>query len=295
MKIAMPADAATVILVREPYQVLLMRRHRAQAFMGGACVFPGGSLDLSDRDPELLRYARGLDGQKAKGLLQEPMLNEDSALGLFFSAIRELFEEAFVLLAYTPQGDPIAFEDRETINRFNGYRAALHDRKLSLKDLAVREGLMFALDRVVPYAHWITPESEHMRFDARFFLARMPKGQEASHDNIELTGSAWMTPQEALARHAAGEIILMPPTLKTIEELNAFSAIDRLFAHAAQKTIHPILPELFAEGDILGVKLPHDPEYASELHRRPSRQGEPSRVVLKDGIWRTAFADEEIR
>ena len=48
-----PRDSATVILLRDrpggPYEVFLMRRHRKQAFMGGAHVFPGGSLDDDDR------------------------------------------------------------------------------------------------------------------------------------------------------------------------------------------------------------------------------------------------------
>ena len=44
-------DASTVILLREwgsGFEVLLQRRNRGMAFMGGAYVFPGGKVDSSD-------------------------------------------------------------------------------------------------------------------------------------------------------------------------------------------------------------------------------------------------------
>ena len=73
------------------------------------------------------------------------------------------------------------------------------------------------------------PEIETRRFDTRFFLARLPEGQVPVHDRMELTESRWLTPAFALTENAAGRIVLMPPTLKTIEELLTFSNTGQLF------------------------------------------------------------------
>jgi 8-oxo-dGTP pyrophosphatase MutT (NUDIX family) len=43
-----PAPAATVILLRHPYEVLMVRRNPDLAFMGGFWVFPGGRVDAAD-------------------------------------------------------------------------------------------------------------------------------------------------------------------------------------------------------------------------------------------------------
>ena len=85
----------------------------------------------------------------------------------------------------------------------------------------------------------------------------------------------------------------MPPTLRTVEELGDFGDIDALFTHAARRTIHPVLPEPL-EGKLgPGVKLPWDPEYTIEDYRLPPRPGEPSRIALVDGVFRSVVFGEE--
>ena len=126
-----PRDSATVILLRDrpggPYEVFLMRRHRKQAFMGGAHVFPGGSLDDDDRHPGLAPCIDGLSAADARRLLQEPDLPELTAFGLFLAAIRETFEEAGVLLARDNAGQVVDLTDPATAARFAAYRLELHE------------------------------------------------------------------------------------------------------------------------------------------------------------------------
>jgi 8-oxo-dGTP pyrophosphatase MutT (NUDIX family) len=276
-----PKDSATVILLRSGpsagVEVFLMRRHRAQSFMGGAYVFPGGRLDDSDCEPGLAGRSAGLDGAGARRLLREPELSEDRALGLFFCVVRELFEEAGVLLARGVNGK---------MERLSSYRSRIHGGELTLLEMADIEGLDFALELLVPWAHWITPEIEKKRFNTRFFLAVMPEGQEAAHDEIELTDSLWLTPAEALARHEAGGILLMPPTLKTLEELSGYESASELFEAAAARRIYPVLPQGFKTDDGFGVMLPHDTEYSIEGYKQPERPGETSRIVMSKGCWK---------
>jgi 8-oxo-dGTP pyrophosphatase MutT (NUDIX family) len=286
-----PRDSATVVLLRDrrrgSYEVFLVRRRGNQAFMGGASVFPGGRLDDADRDPALAAHTGGLSVVAARRLLQEPGLPEATALGVFLAAIRETFEEAGILLARDAEGRMVDLADPATAARFAAYRVELLEARLTLLALAAREGIRYALDLLIPYSHWITPEIEPRRFDTRFFLARLPEGQVALHDRRELTESRWMTPAFALAEHAAGRIVLMPPTLKTIEELQAFSRVGPLFAAAGSRRIAPILPEAFRTAEGFGVRLPHDSEYTLDAFKEPSRPGETSRIVMQEGIWKT--------
>ena len=291
-----PLDAATVILFREddggPFEVFLMRRHKAQAFMGGAYVFPGGMLEEADCAAGLFAFGRGLSADEARLGLCEPDLPLEKALGLFFAAVRETFEESGVLLASSASRGKIDFSDHETGNRLAGYRRMLHEKKVTLEEMAESEDLRFSIDLLKPYSHWITPEIQPKRFDTRFLLARMPQGQVTVPDSIEMTQPLWTTPARALARQEAGEILLMPPTLKTMEELSEFSSIDEIFAAAASRQIWTILPQAFREGESFGLKLPHDPEYTIESYKQPPRPDETSRVVMTENGWRTVRADE---
>lgn len=290
-----PRNSATVILLRErdrgPFEVFLMRRHRGQAFMGGAFVFPGGALEEGDAAREIEACLEGFGQADAQRLLQEPDLPGTLALGLFLAAIRETFEEAGILLARdASSGRTIDLTDPDRASRFSRYRLDLHAGRLGLAQLAGQEGLLYAPDLLTPYSHWITPEIEARRFDTRFFLARLPAGQVPTHDRMELTESRWMTPADALAEHDAGRIVLMPPTLKTMEELQAHAATESLFAAARSRQIRAILPEARRTDDGFALLLPEDPEYSLASDRQPPRAGQTTRIVLRDGIWRTLTA-----
>ncbi|MGC9323782.1 MAG: NUDIX hydrolase [Desulfomonilia bacterium] len=284
-------SSSSVILLREPYRVFLVQRERTQDFLAGFCVFPGGKMDVEDCDEDLLPLARGIDGAMAKALLHEPELEEGTAMGLFFAAIRELFEEAGILLAYTGNGSPIEFSEDGMKEKFSEYRTAIHQKELTLKELARQEHLTYAVDTLLPYSHWITPEPVKKRFDTRFFLARLPQGQKTDYDQVELMGYLWRTPDDILRQHYSAEIKLIPPTLRTIEDLGSFASIDQLYGDVRQRPLYPILPEPFVEDDGFGIKLPHDPEYTIEAYKQPPSPDTPSRIVFRDGIWRTMFKE----
>jgi 8-oxo-dGTP pyrophosphatase MutT (NUDIX family) len=285
-------DAATVILVRpsqaEGWELFLARRHHKQAFMAGAYVFPGGQVEDTDYDLKIKTYIRNNDSLNPRRLLQEDSLPEEKALGFFIAAIRETFEEVGVLLGGNRNGDFISFHNEDILKDYNSYRRKLDTSQITLMEIAHKERILFFPDMLIPYAHWITPEFEKMRFDTRFFLAKLPPEQMPVADTMELTQSLWVTPQKALEMHFQKEIVLMPPTLKTIEELSALKSIDELFTVTKTKIIYPILPQL--TGNIL--KLPHDPEYSIEAYKRAPDTSVPSRIIGEDGVWKTRFYNE---
>jgi len=288
---SIPRDAATVILTRDtgekPFEIFLMRRHKKQAFMGGAFVFPGGRLDESDCDPVLASFAQGLSAEDASYKLNEPDIPQNKALGLFFTAVRETFEESRVLLAASASEGATGFINKKNLDRFESYRKKIHEGEMSLAQLAGTENINFKLDLLMPYSRWITPEIESKRFDTRFLLARMPIEQHTIHDSIEMTESLWITPADALKKQQDDNLLLMPPTLKTIEELTEFSSIDQIFSAAASRKIQTILPQAFQVQDEFGVKLPHDPEYTITEYKQPHQPEGPTRIVNVEGKWKS--------
>lgn len=266
----------------------MMRRSKGQSFMSGAFVFPGGKLDGGDLDPAISSCVHGLAPPDAKHGLQEPGIPDDFGLGLYMAAVRETFEEAGVLLAYAPGGALVDLQDPITSQKFLRYRQELHDKSLDMPALSRREGLRYALDLLYPYAHWITPDIESRRFDTRFFIALLPPSQTPVHDMQELSESRWLTPGMALSEQRAGRFLLMPPTLKIIEEMAGFASLPDLIASIPGREIRPILPQVSVTPAAITVKLPHDPEYTLEAHRHPARPGETSRIILENGLWRTA-------
>lgn len=281
-----PFDAATVILVRETegecFELFLMKRHGGNSFMAGAYVFPGGMLEHADLDSQLQEDILDFEGSAAE-LLQEPDLGEPRARALFLCAARELFEETGVLLAVV-NGLPAM----GNLPQLFSQRLPLQKGERQFSEFARSENLSFLPGRLIPYSRWITPVVEPKRFDTRFFLARLPQGQTAEHDGVELVDSLWVTPAQALKRHDQGELSLMPPTLKTIEELSEFDTLESLLDQARRERIFPIMPEAFVQERGVGVRLPYDPQYANEEYRQPPRRSGSTRILLIDGKWRTA-------
>lgn len=116
---------------------------------------------------------------------------------------------------------------------------------------------------LVAFSRWITPAEVKIRFDTHFFLAPLPPGQEPRIDGEECVDLGWFTPQAALDAHAAGEIVLVFPTIAHLERLDPFASVDALIAHAreVEVEVEPVLPKVIVEGDSARVLMPGDPGY----------------------------------
>jgi 8-oxo-dGTP pyrophosphatase MutT (NUDIX family) len=293
-----PKKAATVILLRnkepEGFEVFLLKRHEKSSFMGGNFVYPGGRVDQDDGSSEICSLSKGFTFEEAQKILGGTFSPEES-FAHWIAAIRELFEEAGVLLAYDQKGNLFQLRNRDEREKFLHYRESLQKAGLTICEMAQKEKLLFALDQLHYYAHWITPEARSERFDTRFFLARYPSGQEASHDQKETTAGAWITPQKALEENLKGEVVLSPPTLKTLEDLSRFKTIEEIFASLRNREIRHILPVLTKISSGPLIIFPWDPEYEifhkGEIpvhldHGQPSQPGDnTTRLLMKEGRW----------
>jgi 8-oxo-dGTP pyrophosphatase MutT (NUDIX family) len=188
-----PRLASTVIVLRggaAGLEVLLAQRTPKARFMGGAWVFPGGSVSPQDGEGEAALRA---------------------------AAVRELREEAGIEIPEPSQ--------------------------------------------LVAFSRWITPALVTIRFDTWFFLAPLPAGAQPAIDGEEVVDARWFTPAAALAAAAEGEILLVFPTIKQLEQIAAFQSADALIAHARTSTVRPVAPRVVGQGETARIVLPGDEGY----------------------------------
>jgi 8-oxo-dGTP pyrophosphatase MutT (NUDIX family) len=114
---------------------------------------------------------------------------------------------------------------------------------------------------LVEFSRWITPAEVKTRFDTRFFLAPLPDGQEPKIDGEECVDMGWFTPASALEAHYEGELMLVFPTIKHLEQLASFACAEDLLEHARNLVVEPVLPKVVVEGDSARVLLPGEPGY----------------------------------
>ncbi len=231
----MVRDAATVMLVRDGatgMEVFMLRRSVDLDFVAGAYVFPGGAVDDADRQAEVEDVCDGLGDGEASLVLGVP----SGGLAFWVAAVRECFEEAGVLLACDAGGEVVSLADPATAARFSEYRHAVHAGTRRLVEICRVENLRLMTDRIHYFSHWITPEGPPRRYDTRFFVAAAPPYQEPLHDGGETTASVWVRPGDALIRHRAGDLELILPTIRTLEDIASFDSTAELLAATAATT-----------------------------------------------------------
>jgi 8-oxo-dGTP pyrophosphatase MutT (NUDIX family) len=228
-----------VIIVRDAaqgFEALMLRRTNDAAFAGGMYVFPGGRVDSDDH---LHSYDELRRGPSTRQALQQRALGEEWR-GYWIACIRESFEEAGMLLAYDADGELLDLADGARRARFDAYRRALNAGEIALDEIARREGLRLAVDRIHFFNRWITPEGRPRRFDTRFFVAEAPSAQTSAHDELETDDHVWITPAEALVRFAAGTFGLMGVTERQLATLAEHRSVASLRTMIEARTEFPI-------------------------------------------------------
>ncbi len=200
-----PRPSATVLLIRDgvPWELLLVHRPGGADFAPGAYVFPGGTVHEDDR----------------------VWGNEIGA-----AAIRELFEETGILLARSDRNlanEADCASLRSATARGTSFGAAMSER-----------GLEPSFDELVMFARWVTPAQLRRRFDARFYLARLPALQTIHPQEGEVTDWLWISPRRALE---SAELTLVYATRAVLESVADESDAAQLFARARRLREIPIV------------------------------------------------------
>jgi 8-oxo-dGTP pyrophosphatase MutT (NUDIX family) len=246
-----PRAAATVVMLRDTshgLEVFLMRRHGKSDVLGGAYVFPGGKVDAVDAELDMTAHLdQGLHTLHTS--LNEPDIDPLTAAGLYVAAMREAFEESGVLFA---QG---------SVDRFAANLRAGQSFNAALASMALR----LQTRHLVPWSRWITPTSPSVmnkRFDTRFFVAAVPSGQVARHDDFETTESVWLRPRAALEQYWAGQIDLAPPQIMSLAHLTHYADVAGVLDAARAKGPRLIQPEPFEHEGTRVICYPGDERHS---------------------------------
>ena len=263
--------AATVVMLRDApdgLEVFLIKRHGLSDVLGGAYVFPGGKVDTGDA---LLDMQTHLDEQPADlhAVLGEPDLDPLSAAGIYVTALREAFEETGVLYAQGADSSLAAVAH------------ALLREGHAFDEVVAMLRLRLSASALTPWARWITPRLPSVmskRFDTRFFVAAVPGGQQATHDNHEATESAWLQPRAALRQYWDGKIELAPPQIMSLAHLTHHDSVDSVLAQARSREPPVIQPEPFELEGVRVICYPGDPRHPVSQRALPG----PTRLQFRN-------------
>jgi ribonuclease/clavin/mitogillin len=191
----LPAPAASIMLARErgSKEIFVVGRAPALRFLGGFLAFPGGKVHSSD--DALARNTPGLTGQHV-------------------AAVRELFEEAGVLLARDAAGTHLPAEKLVPLRR------ELMAEQMTFHDLLAEHKLRLRPDDLTFVGSLVTPPFAPFRFDTAFFVAVLPQGQTAEVWPGELTEGNWRSAEQVLADWNAGDMLVSPPTVALLQAIH---------------------------------------------------------------------------
>ena len=217
----------------EGVEVLMTRRAMTASFAPGAFVFPGGAIDAADAQVHVQgeAFCARRSTQSALHLTQA------------VAAIRESFEELGILLARHADGSHATTADIAALDRKEAFAAQCRER-----------GLVLAADEVFVLAHWITDRDLPRRFDVPFLVARMPLGQQPVADESEQFEPVWVRPQDALAKHDAGNFFMVFPTLRTLERLQHYPSVSAVL-QACAATEQPLWTSCPRAGFLQGKEV----------------------------------------
>lgn len=241
--------AATVLLLRdgaEGLEVFMVIRHHAIDFASGAAVFPGGRLEEADREIAAT-------------------LSSDPVDCFRVAAVREAFEECGVLLATEATGGPLIGGARMKAVE-DAHRAELNAGARGFATILQEEKLTPALDRMVHFAHWITPEGRPKRFDTHFFACEAPADQLAVHDGHEAVDSHWISPAKVIEETNAGRMTLVFATRLNLERLTRYKTVAEALDAARREPVVTVLPKFFKTDEGRFIRIPIEAGYGGDLY-----------------------------
>jgi len=245
-----PKIASTVILLRErvpdleseddcEFEVFMAKRHENARFMSEHHVFPGGSIEEQDLTKESRERLVGLEEDVLDNLKEVC----DDPSNLWVIAIRELFEEAGILIATKKTGNSLGkIEDKP--KKIKKYQKKLQKKRMTMTNVLTKENLYYSASDLRYFGRLITPKLSPIRFDTQFFLCKFPKNQNINLFSDELTESLWGTPKQILEQFKKREIKLIFPQYSTLQRLQKFTKIQDVLDDSKNVSSHNLLNEI---------------------------------------------------
>jgi 8-oxo-dGTP pyrophosphatase MutT (NUDIX family) len=135
-------------------------------------------------------------------------------------------------------------------------------RAAALRELREEAGIALSSpEELLPFSRWITPAQVKIRFDTVFYLASLPHGATEEVDGREVVDARWYGPAAALQAASDGELFLVFPTIKHLEQLAGFRSAAQLIEHARGREVRPVQPRVLVSGEAARIVLPGEPGY----------------------------------
>ena len=168
-------------------------------------------------------------------------------------------------------------------------------RNAAVRETAEEAGLGLDGNEFVHFAHWTPPPGNAKRFTTWFFAAVIDGDEEILIDGGEIEEHTWIRPADALARHGAGEIDLVPPTWVTLYQLCQFDAAAEALAWLDEQPVKVYQTRIGKRADGLRVAM-----WAGDAGYEdwdPDIEGPRHRLVMAEGgfLFENSVADYAVR
>ncbi|KAK1220409.1 hypothetical protein PQX77_016839 [Marasmius sp. AFHP31] len=199
--VQVPRPSATLVVVNERNEVLLVQRNPHASAFAGVTVFPGGNYE------------------------------KDQDESFEMTAIRETFEESGLLIA-TPKSRDGRLPTDSVLDEA---RHAIHSQKVLFRTFLDKHGLKADADSLMPFTQWITPVGAPRRFHARFYVTFLPSASTSGFTSgdkqarlpkpdggQEVITARFIHPKDAISEFHTQKITFMPPQyyiLDTLEKI----------------------------------------------------------------------------
>jgi 8-oxo-dGTP pyrophosphatase MutT (NUDIX family) len=178
-----------------------------------------------------------------------------------------------IVLRDGPGGPEVLLVQRNPAQRFMGGAwvfpgGAVHEEdgdpaEAGRRELEEEAGLPLPdTSGFVPFSRWITPEEAKIRFDTYFFATEAPAGADPRCDGEECVDLRWLRAADALAAYRAGDLSLVFPTIKHLEQLAEFNTVAQALQSARGREVEPVMPKIVLKDDAAEIVLPGEPGYA---------------------------------
>ena len=165
---------------------------------------------------------------------------------------------------------------------------ALASRIAAAREAQEESGLQPRLEDMVLLSHWTTPVVEPKRFSTWIYAAPLAADEEVIIDGGEIHDHLWVSLREALARHEAGDLNMLPPTYVTLCSLTRYASVAELVAIERESAVPELLPVFAGTMDPVTVMFPGDAGYDSGDAGVP---GARHRAVLEQQCWHYIHRD----
>ena len=156
------------------------------------------------------------------------------------------------------------------------------------RELQEEAGLSLPAESLLTFSHWLTPVVVKRRFATWFFIAELGSKEPVTVDGSEIVAHEWWRPADAIRAHHEGQLLITPPTLVSLHDLQVEDDPSMLLTQLGERAPPRFFPRVVRDGDQMVFLYEGDAAYESgDL----TKQGAQHRTLGAQGIFRYVGAD----